>query len=421
MAPTRICALLLIALTLLSLTGCWGGRETDEIAYALAVGFDKGEKDNLVVTVSIANPRSATGTAGGGGGEASGTHAVLSVETYAPIAMINLINTTIERRLSLQHAKAFVFSEELAREGLNKWTLPIIRHREVRDTASIFVCRGKAREFIEKSSPFLELSASKQYDLIARISQENGLFPSINLNEFYGSLKSESIEPTAPLAAVHEGELESAKPGVDKGGELSLGKYLAGEVPVAGKHKAQFCGTAVFRGDKMAGYLNGEETRYYLLLRGLFNSGLISILDPFAEEPAFVGFQVRQARSPKYQVNIDQDGNVSINVDIFLEPELAATTGVTTIARLDLKSTYEEALSNYIQQGCDTLVKRTQEEFRSDIFGFGYQVKHHFLTIKQWEEFDWLERYPDAQINVTVHSRIRRTGSIMKIVPPPEE
>jgi len=418
-APTRLCAFLLIAFTLLSLTGCWGARETDEIAYALAVGFDKGEKDNLVVTVSVANPMTTAGTTGGD--KTDGTQSVLSVETYAPIAMTNLINTVIDRRLSLQHAKAFMFSEELAREGLSKWILPLIRYHEVRDTASVFVCRGKARDFIEKNSPFMGMGTAKQFDLIAMLSQEHGLYPHITLNEFYGSLKSESIQASAPLAAVHEGELESAKPGFNKGGELSLGKYIAGEIPVVSKDKTQFCGTAVFHRDKMVGYLNGQETRYHLMLMGLFNSGIISILDPLAEEPSFAGFQVRQARGPKYQVNIDQEGNVAINVDIFLESELVAYTGQTVVARLDLKPAFEEALSSYIEQGCNTLLRRTQEEFGSDICGFGHQVKHHFLTIKAWEEFDWLERYPDAQINVAVHSRIRRTGSIMKIEPLPQE
>ncbi len=420
MAPTKLCAFLLIILSLLSLTGCWGARETDEIAYALAVGFDKGEKDNLVVTVSIANPLATTGTTGGGA-KTDGTRSVLSVETYAPIAMTNLINTVIDRRLSLQHTKAFMFSEELAREGLSKWILPLIRYHEVRDTAGVFVCRGKARDFIEKNSPFMEMGTAKQFDLIAMLSQEHGLYPNISLNEFYRSLKSGSIEASAPLAAVHEGELESAKPGFNKGGELTLGQYIAGEIPVAAKDKSQFCGTAVFHRDKMLGYLDGRETRYHLMLRGLFNSGIISVLDPLAEEPAFAGFQVRQARSPKYQVNIDPEGNVAIDVDIFLEPELVAYTGQNTVARLDLKPTYEEALSSYIEQGCNTLVRRTQEEFGSDICGFGDQVKHHFMTIKAWEEFNWLGRYPDAQINVAVHSRIRRTGSIMKIEQPPQE
>ncbi len=419
MAPTRLCAFLLIVLSLLSLTGCWGARETDEIAYALAVGFDKGEKDNLVVTVSVANPLTASGT--NGGDKTEGTQSVLSVETYAPIAMTNLINTVIDRRLSLQHTKAFMFSEELAREGLSRWILPLIRYHEVRDTTGIFVCRGKARDFIQKNSPFMGMGTAKQFDLIAMLSQEHGLYPNVTLNKFYGSLKSHSIQASAPLAAVHEGELESAKPGFNKGGELSLGQYIAGEIPVAAKDKTQFCGTAVFHRDKMVGYLDGRETRYHLMLMGKFNSGIISILDPLAEEPAFAGFQVRQARGPKYQVNIDQEGNVTINVDIFLEPELVAYTGQTTLARLDLKPTYEEALSSYIEQGCNALIRRTQEEFESDICGFGDQVKHHFLTIQAWEEFNWLERFPDTQISVAVHSRIRRTGSIMKIEPLPQE
>lgn len=414
MRTVKICALFIIILASLCLSGCWGSRESDEIAYILAVGFDKGEKDNLVVTVSIANPRALIGDSGGG---PENKMVVYSVETYAPLAMPNLLNTTIDRRLSLLHAKAFVFSEEIAREGIGKWLLPLIRNREVRGTSQIFISRGKAREFIEKNNPFLTLSPAKQYDLIYDMSDEHGLYSSIQMTQFYNNLKSLSIETTAPLVGVHLGELESSKPGAVQGGDLALGKYVAGEVPIAGKNKAQFIGTAVFHGDKMQGTLNGQETRYYLMIRGLFGNGVISVADPLSEEPAFVGFRVQQARAPEYKVNIDEDGNVSIDVDIFLETEITAYTGVNTIVRADLKPIYEEAFSKYVEQGCNTLIKRTQEEFRSDIFGFGQQLKHRFWTIQAWGEFNWLEGFPDAKINVTVHSHIRRSGLIIKIIP----
>ncbi len=418
MRTVRICALFITILASLTLAGCWGSRESDGIAYVLAVGFDKGEKDSLVVTVGIANPRTLVGGGGGGaGGESEKNIVVYSVETYAPLAMPNLLNTTIDRPLSLLHAKAFVFSEELAREGLGKWLLPLIRNREVRGTSQIFISRGKAREFIENNNPFLTISPAKQYDLIYELSDEHGLYSSIQLTQFYDYLKSEAIEATAPLVGVHLGELESAKPGVAKGGDIALGKYVAGEVPVAGRNKAQFIGTAVFRHDKMLGTLNGQESRYYLMIRGLFGNGVTSVADPLSEDSAFVGFRVQQARDPEYKVNIDEDGKVSIDIDIFLEPEIIAYTGVNSIARSDLKPIYEEAFSKYIEQGCNTLIKRTQEEFRSDIFGFGQHLTHRFWTVQDWEEFNWLHRYPDAEINVAVHSHIRRTGLIMKIIP----
>lgn len=430
MKAARLCALLLMIFPLLFVTGCWGSKETDEVAYVLVAGFDKGEKDNMVITISIANPRMITGISGGaggggggGGGQEGKSTITLSVETYAPAAIVNLFNTTVERQISLSHARAFVFSEELAREGIGKWLLPLSRYREVRGTSQIFICRGKAKDFIEKNNPLLELSPTKQFEFITEQTKNHGLYPNTQFQEFYSDIKSKSVEASAPLVAIHEGGLESAKPGVNKGGDIALGKYIAGEVPVSGGNKAQAIGTAVFHGDKMAGYLNGQETRYYLMIRGLFSSGFTSIPDPFAEEPAkesaYVGLLIHQARSPIYRTHIDEYGNVSIDVEIFLEPEIIASTSFSSFERPDLKPILEEAFSRYIEQGCNTLVKRTQEELKSDIFGFGYHMKHHFWTTQPWEEFKWLERYPDAQVNVTVHSRIRRTGLIMKTVPVP--
>lgn len=423
MRAVKFCVFFIIIMASLSLAGCWGSRETDQIAYILAVGIDKGEKDNIVVTVSIANPTALIGGGGGGGGggDSERNSAVYSVETHAPLAMPSLLNTTIDRRLSLLHTKAFIFSEELAREGINKWILPLIRSREVRGTAQVFISKGKAKDFIEKNDPFLDFSPSKQYDLLYMLSREHGLYSSIQLTQFYNNLKSLSIETTAPLVGIHLGEFESAKPGVEKGGDFDLGNYVAGEVPVTGKNQSQFIGSAVFRGDKMRGYLNGHETRCYLMIRGLFRDGFINLLDPLGEGPDYVGFLTHQARSPEYKVAIDQDGNVSIDVEIFMESEIISHTGVNTIARLDHKSIYEDAFSKYIEQGCNTLIKRTQDEFGSDIFGFGQHVKHRFWTIQPWEEFEWLGHYAEADINVTVHNTIRRTGLIMKTIPPKQE
>jgi len=419
----RLCALLILALLLLSLPGCWGSKETDEVAYPLVLGFDKGEKDNLVVTMSIANPKVIAGMGGGGGGGGGGGEGgkatiAVSVETYAPLAAIDLLNTSVNRRISLMHAKTYVFSEELAREGLNKWISPLLRYRELRTTSLIVICRGKAKDFIEKNNPMLELSPTKQFELVNKLSNEHGLYLSTQLLNFYEDLKSQSIQPSAPLVASHEGGLESAKPGASKGGELALGKYIAGEVPISGGNKSQVIGTAVFRGDKLVGTLDGQETRYYMMLRGLFRSGIMNVTDPLAGDPTVgVGLLVHQARSPEYKTSIDENGNVSIDVELFLEPEIIGIFSDINYERPDLKPILEEAFSRRVEQGCQNLLHRTQEEMRSDIIGFGNHVKHHFLTVQSWRKMNWLGRYPDAQVNVSVHTKVRRTGLMAKTIP----
>ncbi|MCL5935391.1 MAG: hypothetical protein M1543_02730 [Firmicutes bacterium] len=62
---------------ILMLAGCWGSLETDEVAYVMAMGFDKGPGNSLVVTFQIANPKAISGLAGVGGGavEAEATRA----------------------------------------------------------------------------------------------------------------------------------------------------------------------------------------------------------------------------------------------------------------------------------------------------------------------------------------------------------
>lgn len=422
MRKVRSGVFILLVFSLLVLPGCWGSRETDEVAYVLALGLDKGEKENLVVTVMIANPKVIAGIAsggggGGGGGEEGGGGALIySVESSAPLASLDLLNTTVDRRVSFLHTKAFFFSEELAREGLASWIFPLNRYRELRGTAQVFVCRGKAKDFIEKNKPPLELSPTKQIELLNLMSKETGLYHNTQFREFYNDTKSDSIEPIIPMVAIHEGGLESAKPGIGRGGEAPLGKYIAGEVPVDGANQTQVIGTAVFKGDKMVGILNGQETRYYLALRGLFQSGITGIPDPL-DPNVPVGLLMYQARRPKYKTNIDPEGNVSISVDIYNEPEIINIMSGYNYELPANKVLLEQALSEQSQQGIHNLIRRTQEEFHSDIFGFGEQVKRKFWTMQSWRDYQWLQRYPEAQINVVVHNKIRRTGLQLETKP----
>ncbi len=413
MRGARVCFFSLLLIFSLLFAGCWGMRETDEIAYVMVVGFDKGEKNNLLLTLSIANPRVAIGGGEGGGGGEETSREIVSVEDYGSPAMLDLLNTTIDRHIYLQQAKAYIFSEDLAREGLSQWLSPLMRFRETRGNSQVFICRGKARDLIQNSSPLLELNPAKQLELIRKMSEIHGLYPTIQLIDLYADTKSFSKEAVLPLAAVHEGEFESAKPGI-------ADQYLAGEVPVAGKTKVQYTGAAVLREDKLVGFLDGHDTKYFMLLSGNSSAGVIGIKDPL-DQSGIISMRIQQGQKPKYKVSIDENGGVTINIGLFLEPEILASTSANDFERTDLKAILEEAFSKQTEQACLDLIKLTQDEMNADIFGFGDKVKRKFLTMRAWEEYGWSGRYPDAQVNISVHSQIRRTGLLLKTIPPAKE
>lgn len=411
MRAVRVVALLLVILVL---QGCWGNRETDEIAYVLVMGFDKGPGQNVIVTFQIANPKAIAGVIGGGGGGGGADSKPLitdSTVAILPIGAFKLLNVERSREISLLHTTAFIFSEEVARQGLAPLLNPLERYRETRGTAFVFVCRGKAREFIKKNQPILEINPSKQYELLDRTSMLHGLTPVTQFSEFYSRTKSMAVNPVAPLAAVGRKSTDLKEPPPKN----RLGHYLAGEMPSDGEH-IQFLGAAVFRGDRMVGELTGDETRYLNMITGKMKESFIIIEDPLRKGHS-VGVTLRQARSPGVKVNIEGD-RPEIRIDIYQEPEIVGISSGVNYESTKLKPVLEEALEKIISERCRRLASLAQEEFRSDIFGLGRYARMKFLTLGQWREFSWEDVFPAAAVDIQVHVKIRRTGLMFETRPP---
>lgn len=406
MRALKTAAALLLALVL---AGCWGSRETDEFAYVVAMGFDKGPDNNLIMTFQIANPRAiagAAGAAGGGGGDNVQPLITISTMAQLPIGAFNLLNTELSRNFSLLHTRAFIFSEELAREGLHQYLNPLERFRETRGTAFVYICREKARDFMKKNLPRMEVVPVKQYELVARISRQHGMTPVTMFREFYENTKSTVQEPVAPLVDISERGLEGGDSRQNR-----LGDYYAGDMP-SDRGFVQFLGTAVFKGDKMVGKLTGDETRYLNMLNGNLREGFLIIRDPLSpDEP--LGLTLRQGKKPDVKVSFG--GEVpEIEVHIYQEPEIVGISSGIDYESPSRKPVLEKSLEDIILDRCNHVLARSQDEFKADIFGFGRYARMNFLTVADWQKAHWAEVYPQARVSVNVHVKIRRTGLMMK-------
>ncbi|NMA24325.1 MAG: Ger(x)C family spore germination protein, partial [Clostridiales bacterium] len=60
----------------------------------------------------------------------------------------------------------------------------------------------------------------------------------------------------------------------------------------------------------------------------------------------------------------------------------------------------------------DQTVKKCQE-LNCEVFDFGYKAARQFLTIQDWEKFDWLSSFKDAEVTTDVEFILRRTGTII--------
>lgn len=410
----KVNIILIFLLFTFLLSGCWGVNETDELAYILAMGIDKGESNIIKVSFQIAIPSAIAGGEGGGGDKPVLN---VSVEAASILGALQLANAFVSRDLTFIHNRMVIVSEEIAREGLNRYINPLIRSREIRRNTYIMVTRGSSKEFLEKNKPSLELNTAKQFELLLGETNDVGFMSDTIINDFYSSIKSPGKQPVLTLVGLSQKQdKKEKKPDTRIQMIEKEVAFLPGEIPREGGNEVEVIGLAVFRGDKLAGYLDGSETRYYQMVTGKFHKAIFTFPDPEREETDVIVIEVKSGRKPNTGVMFAQ-GKPIIDVNIILEGEIRSLQSGINYETGEKLNELKKYLEKIITDEILTLVKKTREEFKSDIFGFGEKTRKYFWTYPAWESYDWLKVYPETLVNVKVDLMIRRSGLMIRTAP----
>lgn len=409
---------LLNLLLVLAISGCVSNYEPDELAYVLLIGIDRGNENLLRVSYLIAIPKELAGGEGGGGGGGGGSAGkgsmVTSVESPSLYASMNMVNTYVGRKISLMHAKGIIFSEAMARDGtMAKFVPALTQFRESRGTAFVAVSREKPEEILETMKPLLESNPAKYIELLAGTQKFTGFIPNVQLQQFYNEIKVEGINPVCILVAKSDGKLPAR---TGRGKYRTEGSYEAGELNKKGGVAIEAMGAAAFRAGVMAGKLNGDETALYSMFRGKFGRGIFSFPDPLLREKTILSMDVIQARKPAIKVRLTDKGPV-INARLSLEGNLLGVQSLIDYGMTQNRKILEKGFEKFIKREADALVKRTQQELKSDILGFGARARRLALTEKEWRELNWDSLYRKATVNVEVDYKLRRTGLLLRIMP----
>ena len=142
---------IIIALLILvfSFTPSYTSLSIDNLAYVVAIGIDKGEKEAYKVTFQF-----TTGTSNQSSEQ--NPSIINSVEASSLDIAINLMNAYISKELNLSHCKVIVFSEEVAVEGISDFIYTFINHAQLRPSTNIIISRTTALSYIENTEPILE-------------------------------------------------------------------------------------------------------------------------------------------------------------------------------------------------------------------------------------------------------------------------
>lgn len=414
----RILVLILILSGLPALTACYDALEVDDWAYVYTMGVDKGISNKLRITVQLPTMKSSGGGIDGGGQSSTGSgnkdFVVISLDCPTFYTGVNMINSSLSRKINYSHSKYFVVSEDIAKEGMGNLMSAFVRDRQIRRTMHMIVVKGKARDFIKEINPVLGTALSKTQEGMMNMEKVNGFFDDNDLGSFIDDIKSHKIQPVSVLAAINDFS-NYKKEGQPTDEIKSAGDYYAGELPRSDGNKTEYLGTAIFNGSKMVGEFNGDETRALLMIKGEYETGSYVIHDPYNSK-LLDTIIVNQQKKPDTKIDFKKEGKPDIEVKIFLEGEIQALQSTVNYESMEYKPILENKVETFLKEQIDKSISKALA-LNSDVFGFGEKASMKFLTIQDWEEYKWLEKFKDSSIKTEVQFVIRRTGTLIKTNP----
>lgn len=367
----------------LIIAGCWNRRELNTLAIVAGAAIDKGQKpDEIQLTVQVIKPGEMKGPGKDGNGAApQEAFQNLKEKGTSGFQIIRSITQEYSRKPYWPHSQILIFSEEVAKEGIRKHLDLFLRDHEPRPLTNILIAKGSAAAILEQKSGQEKIPALGIYDTIKTLSSSS-IAPQINILEMTKRLLS---KPTAPIAPLIE---------------------LVGE----GKdRRARITGTAIFKGDRLVGELNGSESRGLLWVINEVKSGIISVDYPEGKEK--VDLEIIRASS-KIIPEI-KDGKIRIVVKIREEGNLGAQMSSENLTKAPAWKKLEEKQGTAIGQEVTAALQKARE-LNTDIFGFGNAIQKKFPKIWNDLEKNWDNIFPGLEVVVTVEAKLRRSGLISK-------
>ncbi|WP_096199160.1 Ger(x)C family spore germination protein [Bacillus sp. FJAT-45350] len=388
----------IILVIALLLSGCWDRAELEELAYVIAVGIDMGDHDELIVTYQLARP----GATAEGGNEDEFSD-IVSVAAPDLLSARDLAVAFVTRDIIFTHSKALIISEEVARANkMMPYLSATVRDRQLRRRMNVIISKEKAEHFLQENKPTLEIQPHRYYDELAERWEDTGFIPDSTLHQLLSR-----TEENAGLFLASYGSVDNSTN--KKEGEED--KYFPGEIKKSGGNPTQTIGSAVIKQGEMIGALNGEETRFSLLLRPKIEvkQMIITFSDPIESEKHITARLLNEQRT---EVKVDVKGDKPV-VNVMLPVQLdiiGIPSHINYVEDMEKQQILKEHIEAEIKEKTLNLIKKTQEEFRGEPFLWSSIVKRNFLTLQEYESFDWMASYPKAKINVEVDVELKQFG-----------
>lgn len=370
--------MILLFILVLGLTGCWDYTEVEQINFAVGTGIDETDGEPHLIAEIIKTK--------GVGQTTEFKPVVLSTQMRSLSSATRVLSTPAGMTLMWPHAFIFLVSEEVAKKGITSAIENVARGRDLRSTVYLLVVKDATTEEVFKSKPPFSDTVSQHIASIVRNHANHPLFFPEEMWKFQKNLMKRGISGALPTVQL-----------VEEGGE---------KVPIVR-------GTAIFKEGKMVGWIDGDESQIFCILKGLPLRGRFvmetdvdgerhrltyEVINNRVEiKPQIEGEQLAMSIKLTMQLNIDEIDDASIN---FEDDQIVKAI--------------EEQVNRAFERRMRELLSKLNQEINSDALGLGLLLKQTEPKFWRTVEGSWDEYLANLDVSVTADTKIILSGVMVK-------
>lgn len=377
-----ICVILIIIIPF-SISGCKGPKQdVEKIGLIFATGIDLTPDNKYKLTVQVLNIEKELSQ--NNSRKSEGDPSEVTVYTSVgdtPYDVFNNLSINYGRDVFLGHNQYMIIGKELAESGLDLLTDALIRGQQGRPDTTLLLARGNASDIL-KFMPADEKIPAKSVKNLIKMQSRRGYSPNVSRLDFVNALSSKTASPVM-------GVIELDKD-YNEGTSFKLAE------------------TAVFKKDKLIGFLDINETRGMQWIKGRVKDGTITA---YSKDNSKKTFFIINASS-KIKPIIEND-KVTLKIIIKIESSILVMTGKSDpMKEPKVMDELGKLQSEAVEKEVRLALYAAQNKYDADIFDFGGMI--HKKYPKEWSKLEskWDKIFPYINTEVNVTSNIKNPGII---------
>jgi spore germination protein KC len=375
---------------MLILTGCWNSRELEDLGIAVAMGIDKAD-DQYIVTIQLVNPSSISSKHG----DSSRAPIVTYQERGKTIfEAIRRLTKTAPRKTFYPHLKILVIGEELARDGFASSVDLLARDQEFRSDFYVVVAKDHRAEDVLNILVPVEKIAAK--NMFSKLKTSADVFaPTLVL--MFGDLLHDLTSPGKQPAIT----------GIQLTGDPREGEKMENLQTVNPKVRLKYTNIAVFKKDKLKGWLSEKESKGYNYIQNNVKSTIVTV--PCNSDPTKLVSVELIDSDAKVKTN-SMNNHPEITVSVKADANIGEVSCLVDLTKQETINKIEKLVEKNINSKIQASIRAAQHKYKMDFLGFGEVVHRSEPTYWKRVKKNWDKEFVKIPIKSKVEVHIHKLG-----------